>query len=108
MIDILRARQGEAHLLLDRSGHEAAHAVLLPVGGLHHLGDAGAFRSREQSEDALPLGRAGGARLIDACANPRFSRRRWRRCAPGGRARTRGVFFGRCVFGRCGFLRRGF
>src|SRR5262245_47102158 len=48
--------QRKPELPFHRARQKAAHAVLLPVGCLHHLFDAGPLRLAQQGEHALLLG----------------------------------------------------
>src|SRR3984893_16635226 len=51
-----RSGQRETQLLLHRARQKPAHAVLLPVGCLHHLFDAGPLGLTQQGQQALLLG----------------------------------------------------
>lgn len=49
--------QREAHLLLDRPGQKAAHAVLLPIRRAHQFLDDGAFRTAQEYDELRLFGR---------------------------------------------------
>src|ERR1700736_5991455 len=52
----LQGCERKTELLFHGARQEPAHAVLLPVGRLHHLFDAGPFGLAQQGEHALLLG----------------------------------------------------
>src|ERR1700720_1701937 len=51
-----RSGQRETKLLFHRARQKPAHAVLLPVGRLHHFFDTGPFGLAQEGEHALLLG----------------------------------------------------
>src|SRR5580704_14954117 len=54
----LQGCERKAELLFHRARQEPAHAVLLPVGRLHHFFDTGPFGLAQECEHALLLGDA--------------------------------------------------
>src|ERR1700736_6664797 len=54
----LQRCQRKTELPFHRARQEPTHAVLLPVGRLHHLFDAGPLRLAQECEHALLLGDA--------------------------------------------------
>src|SRR5580693_10697778 len=52
----LQGCERKAELLFHRARQEPAHAVLLPVGRLHHFCDAGPIGLAQQCEHVLLLG----------------------------------------------------
>jgi len=98
-------------LLLAGGGDEAAHAVGLPLNGLHDLGKGGTFSASDHFDDlrALAFGTRGGGLLGDGGLASRLARLACflRRGGPGLAALGGFLGLGRALLPGGGFLRGG-